>query len=331
MKQTFTSFLLAVTFACQVYGQSASARKPAAKAIPRTPDGHPDLQGNWLNNSATPFERPKELEGRPLISDKEVVDLNERARRIFGNPKSDAASADGFFMAAWRNLEVYKSGGATDSAERVTELVIDNRTSLITDPPDGKVPALTAAGQRRRAAYGRSRAGNGNPSGPEDIAPGDRCITYGVPRVNGVYSSGLHGYYQIVQTRDEVVFFAENIHEVRTIALNGRPHLPASVRSWSGDSTGHWEGDTLVVDTTNLISTLSSLGISDRFHLTERFTRVAADEIRYEMTFDDPETWTKPWTAMIRLMATPDRLYETACHEGNDRIMETILVGDRGK
>jgi hypothetical protein len=319
---TFTISFLALTLTSMVWGQSA-------KAIPRTPDGHPDLQGNWLNNAATPFERPKEVEGRVSLTDQEVAELNARAKKIFSDPKSDAASADGYFMAAYRNLSVYKSGGATDSAERVTDLVIDNRTSLITDPPDGKVPPFTEAGLRRRAAYGRSRAGNGNPSGPEDVAPGDRCITYGVPRINGVYASGLHGYYQIVQTRDDVVFFAENIHEVRTIALNGRSHPPASVRSWSGDSVGRWEGDTLVVDTTNFISKLNSLGISDRFHLIERFTRVAPDEIHYEMTFDDPETWTKPWTAMIRLKQTADRLFETACHEGNDRIMQTILTGDR--
>ena len=326
-----TSFLI-VALALMVNGQTAPSRKPAStKAIPRTADGHPDLQGNWLNQSATPFERPKELAGHPLLTDAEVVELNARAKKIFSNPKSDAASADGVFMAAYSNLEVYKSGGATDSAERVTEMVIDNRTALITDPPDGRVPALTPGGLRRRAAYGKSRAGNGDPSGPEDIAPGDRCITYGVPRINGVYSSGLHGYYQIVQTRDNVVFFAENIHEVRDFSLNGPPHPPASVKSWSGDSTAKWEGDTLVVDTTNFISKLNTLGISDNFRLTERFTRVSADEIHYEMRFEDPETWVKPWTAMIRLTRTDDRLFETACHEGNERIMETILVGDRKK
>ncbi len=224
---------------------------------------------------------------------------------------------------------MYKSGGATDSSERVTEPVIDNRTALITDPPDGKMPAYTEAGQRRRAAYGRSRSGSGHPNGPEEVAPGDRCITFSVPRVNGVYSAGLHGYYQIVQTPDCVVFFAENIHETRIISLQGRPQPAEAVRSWSGDSRGRWEGNTLAVDTTNFEPQLHALGISKNFHLIERFTRITPDEIRYEMTFDDPDTCTRPWTAMIRLKHTDDRLYEFACHEGNERIMQTILTDGR--
>ena len=330
MKFTFTTSLIAVAISFMIYGEPAPARKSAgAKTIPRTPDGHPDLQGNWLNNSATPFERPKQLQGRQSLTDEEVAELNRRAQKIFApDSGSDAAAPDAYFMAAYGNLKQYKSGGATDSAERVTDLIIDNRTSLITDPPDGKMPAYTEAGQRRRAAYGRSRSGNGNPRGPDEVAPGDRCITYSVPRVNGVYSAGLHGYYQIVQTRDQFVLFSENIHEYRIISLNGRPHVAASVRSWSGDSIGHWEGDTLVVDTTNFKAQLHPLAVSENFHLIERLTLVAPDEIHYEVTFDDPDTWVRPWTAVIRLRHTEDRLFETACHEGNEIIMQTILSGN---
>jgi hypothetical protein len=330
-RPAFTSSLLAAALAFAVYGQTASVRKPAAaKAIPRTPDGHPDLQGNWLNRSATPFERPKELAGRVSLTDEEVAELNRRAKKIFsGGGGSDAAGPEEYFMAAYRNVEQFKSGGATDSSERVAELVIDNRTSLIIDPADGRMPAYTEAGRQRRAAWGVARSGRGNPSGPKEVAPGDRCITFGVPRVNGVYSAGLHGYYQIVQTRDHVVLFSENIHEPRIIPTDGRPHLPAQVRSWSGDSRGRWENDTLVVDTTNFKAELNSFGVSENFHLIERFTRVSPDEIRYEMTFDDPDTWTKPWTAMIRLNRTEERLYEFACHEGNELIMQTILTGSR--
>lgn len=308
----------------------AAQLRPAdsAKAIPRTPDGHPDLQGIWLNNYATPFERPKELAGRDRLTDEEVAELNRRAKKIFENGTSDAAGPDAFFMTAYRNLPQYKSGGATDSAERVVELVIDNRTSLITDPPDGKMPALTEAGQKRRAAYGRARAGQITPSGPKEVAPGDRCITFGVPRLTGVYSAGLHGYYQIVQARDQVLLFSENIHETRIIPVNGSPHIPSNIHTWSGDSRGHWEKDTLVVDTTNFNGELNSFGCSANFHLVERFTRVSPDEIRYEMTLDDPDTWTRPWSAMIRLRRTDEKLYEFACHEGNARIMQTILTGD---
>jgi len=327
LRSTLTASLIAAVVSLTAYGQTAAApRKGTAKAIPRTRDGHPDLQGNWLNNSATPFERPKELEGREYLTDEEVTELNRRAERIFAaDSGSDAAAPDGYFMAAYRNVKVYKSGGATDSAERVTDLVIDNRTSIITDPPDGRMPEYTDAGQRRRAAYGRSRSGSGHPRGPEEVAPGDRCITYSVPRVNGVYSAGLHGYYQIVQTREQVILFSENVHEYRIVWLDGRSHPPASVTSWSGDSIGHWDGDTLVVDTTNFKPQLHPLGVSEKFHLIERFTLVSPGEIHYEMTFDDPDTWVKPWTAMIRLKHTDDRLFECACHEGNDAIMKTIL------
>jgi hypothetical protein len=327
-KPTFTTSLLAVLLAFTVHAQPASPQKPeAATAIPRTSDGHPSLQGIWLNNSATPLERPKELQGRELLTDDEVAELNRRAKKIFGSGVSDAAAPEEFFLAALSNVEQYKSAGATDSSERVTELAIDNRTSLIIDPPDGKMPAYTEAGQRRRAAYRVARSGRGNPSGPKEVAPGDRCITFGVPRLSGVYSAGLHGYYQIVQTRDHVLLFSENIHEFRIIPLDGKMHLPEHIRSWSGDSRGQWENNSLVVDTTNFALQLNSLGASENFHLIERFTRVAPNEIRYEMTFDDPNTWTKPWTAMIRLKQTDERLYEYACHEGNDLIMQTILSG----
>ncbi len=328
----FTTSSLAAALAFTVHAQVATARKPeVAKTIPRTPDGHPDLQGVWMNNMGTPFERPKELEGRALLTDEEVTELNRRAKRIFSSGDSDAASADEYFLSAWRNIQQYKSGGATDSSERVLPLIIDNRTSLITDPPNGKVPAYTEAGQKRRAAYGRARSGRGNPSGPKEVAPGDRCITFGVPRVNGVYSAGLYGYYQIVQTKDQVLLFLEAIHDTRIIPTDGRPHVPGDIRMWSGDSRGHWEGDTLVVDTTNFNSELNSFGCSQNFHLIERFTRVSPDELQYEMTFDDPDTWVRPWTAMIRLMRSDENLHEFACHEGNDLIMQTILSGDRAK
>ena len=327
----FTISFFATALACSVYGQAKPAAKPAAsKALPRATDGHPDLQGIWLNNAATPFERPKEVEGRATLTDAEVVELNKRATAIFSNPKSDAATAEGIFMSAWNNIKVYKSGGATDSAERVTEMYIDNRTSLVVDPPDGRLPAYTEAGAKRRAAYGRSRSGGGAVmSGPEDVAPSDRCITFGVPRVQGVYAAGLHGYYQIIQTKNEVLLFAENIHEVRVIYLDGTPHLPENVRSWAGDTRGHWEGDTLVADTTNFKAQLHPMGMSEKAHMTEKFTRVAADEIRYEVTMDDPDTWVKPWTVSVRLKARDEHLYEFACHEGNDRIMRTIILGDR--
>lgn len=327
---TLPALFLAAALAFTAHGQTASAQKAyAAGVIPRTSDGHPDLGGVWMNDTATPLERPKELEGRALLTDDEVAELNRRAKKIFSSGASDAAGPDAFFLAALRNVELYKSGGATDSSERVLQFKIDNRTSLITDPPDGKVPPYTEAGDRRRAAYRVARSGRGNPSGPKEVALGDRCITFGVPRVSGEYSAGLYGFFQMVQTPDQVLFLAEAIHEWRIIPTDGRPHLPADIRSWEGDSRGHWENDTLVVDSTNFRAELNSYGYSENLHLIERFTRVSPDELQYQATFDDPSTWTKPWTAMVRLKRSDAHLYEFACHEGNEEIMKTILSGTR--
>jgi len=339
----FATSSLAAALAFTVHAQVAPSRKPeVAKTIPRTPDGHPDLQGVWMNNMGTPFERPKELEGRALLTDQEVTELNRRAKRIFSSGDSDAASADEYFLSAWRNIQQYKSGGATDSSERVLPLIIDNRTSLITDPPNGKLPAYTEAGQKRRAAYGRARSGRGNPSGPKEVAPGDRCITFGVPRVNGVYSAGLYGYYQIVQTKDQVLFFSEAIHDTRIIPTDGRPHVPGDIRMWSGDSRGHWEGNTLVVDTANFnnkgwIATSAATGRvkgimqTEATHVVERFRRTDAGTLSYEVTIEDPNMYTRPWKVAIPFWRDDSyRMYEYACHEGNEA-PELVLRGGRAR
>jgi hypothetical protein len=320
--------LLGIFLAVTVCAPFSAAQKFATpKSVARAPDGHPDLQGVWMNMIATPFERPKELAGHPTLTDAEVVEMNRRAKKIFANPVSDAASSDEYFMSAWRNVDKYISQGATDSAERVAELVIDNRTSLITDPPDGHVPALTDAGRARRAAYGAARGGRSKPVDATQVAPGDRCITFTVPRLNGVYAAGLYGYYQILQTKDYVVLFSESIHDARIIPLDGKPLPPENVRAWSGYSRGHWEKDTLVVETANFLDQLNQFGYSPNLRLTEKFTRVAPDEIDYEMTFNDPDTWVRPWSAMVRLKSSDEQLHEFACHEGNEAIMKTILSG----
>jgi hypothetical protein len=204
----------------------------------------------------------------------------------------------------------------------------DNRTSLIVDPPDGKLPALTPQAQQRRAAAaarGRAR------TGPEDLDNNTRCITPGVPRMGpGGSGDPLYGYYQILQSPGHVVLLMETFHDARIIPLDGRPHLPQSIPQWSGDSRGRWDGNTLIVDTTNFSSKSDFLGSADKLHLVERFTRVAPDTINYEATLDDPTTWTKPWTAVIRLKQMQASIYEYACHEGN-RPMIGILAGARAE
>src|SRR5262245_15778106 len=202
----------------------------------------------------------------------------------------------------------------------------DNRTSLIVDPADGRIPPLTPEAQQRRAALAaKERA----PAGPEDLNNNTRCITPGVPRIGGVGADPQYGYYQIAQGPGHVVILMETFHDARIIPLDGRPHLPQSIRLWSGDSRGRWEGATLVVDTTNFAPTSNFLGSSSRLHLVERFTRVAPDTIDYEVTADDATTWTKPWTALVHLKQMTVKIYEYACHEGNAHSMQAILAGAR--
>ena len=310
--------IAAVVSLAPAASQTAKAKKaPAAKTWtpPLTPDGKPDLQGVWLSNSATPLERPKILEGRQSLTDVEVAELKKRAEKLFKDGNSDFAAGDNAFLAAYANVDQYKNPNiSVGSSIEMVEREFDNRTSLIVDPPDGKIPPLTPQGRQRQVvAETKQRL----PTGPEDLGNALRCITFGVPRVGGNFGAGPYSYYQILQNREYVVFLPEIIHDARIIPLDGRPHLPPRIRQVNGDSRGRWEGKTLVVDTTNFSPQSYFMGAGENLHLTERFTRVAPDTIKYEITLDDPTTWTKPWTAVIRLKQTPDKIYEFACHEGN--------------
>ena len=298
---------------------------------PRTSDGQPDLQGIWLNNDATPLERPKALEGKRFLTGEEVAALKKNAARLFGGDvDSDAAGGDNFFLAALANPEVYKNRNATGSGVGA-DREIDNRTSLIVDPLDGKIPLMTPAGRERRLAADHAAFAVPRPSppaGPEDLSNFIRCITYGTPRLGGAAAS-YHNYYQIVQTPGYVMFLSEAMHDARIIPLDGRPHLPQNIRPWLGDSRGRWEGSTLIVETTNYSPKTSLLGSAENLNVVERFTRTALDLISYEITLTDPTTWATPWTAVVRLKRTDDKIYEDACHEGNERVMTNILAGAR--
>src|SRR5688572_26372847 len=311
----------------------SAAAQVKAWTPPLTPDGRPDLQGVWLNQSATPLERPKELAGRQFLTDEEVAEFKRRAARLFDTKTdSDFPGADNFFHALLANPERFENPNATGSATVMIERTIDNRTSLIVDPADGKIPPMTAEGQRRFASTPPPNAAGGKPvAGPEELSNAMRCITYGTPRlgVQNINAAGPMGYYQILQTPGYVTLTLEAIHETRIIPLDGRPHLPAGLRQWSGDSRGRWEGNTLVVDTTNFSPQSNFMGAAENLHVIERFTRVAADMLQYEITVDDSTTWTKPWTVMIRLKRTQDAIYEYACHEGNLVTMEGILGASR--
>jgi hypothetical protein len=304
-----------------------SGQSPLSWKAPRTPDGQPDLQGVWLSKSATPLERPKALEGRALLTDAEVAQLQARASRLFKDGNSDFAAGDAVFLAAFGTGDRFKSPTSTHNSEDMIEREFDRHTSLIVNPSDGRIPASTAdAVRRREAAAAAARREH-----VEDFDNALRCIAYGVPRLGGRYGAGDYGYYQIVQTPGYVLLFMETGHEARIIPLNGRPHAADGLRFWSGDSRGRWEGETLVVETTNFSPKSNFMGSAAGLRLIERFTRVAPDAIRYEMTMSDPATWAQPWTAEMPLKQSNQRLYEWACHEGNYHIMTGMLSAARSQ
>jgi len=320
--------LLALTLApALTSGQTAAPKGTTTPwTVPRTLDGKPDLQGVWLVHTATPLERPKALADKPRLTDEEVAEFKRRAARLFGTENSDFAVGDGVFQAVIANPERYTNPNSTHGATDMVDLEFDNRTSLVVDPPDGRIPPVTPDGRSRQAA---TNAAFRRPSGPADVGNALRCLSWGVPRLGGRYGSGDMSYYQIFQGPGFVVLFMETGHEARIIPTDGGPHLPSRVRQWNGDSRGHWEGDTLVVDTTNFSANSYFMGSTEQLHVMERFTRTAPDTITYEMTIEDPTTWVRPWTAMMPMRSRQETLYEFACHEGNYHIMSGMLVGSQ--
>jgi len=295
---------------------TASGQAPSRRAPLRTPWGDPDLQGLWTNATITPFERPGNL-SKPVLSEDEAAEYEKQT-----NAARDADNR----------------GGGTDADlgraynqfwyDRGTRVVGTRRTSLVTDPPDGRVPALTAAGQQR--ADERAAARKRSPAdGPEDRSLAERCIlwpTAGPPMIPGGYNNN----YQILQAPGYVVILVEMIHDVRIIPLDGRPHVPQGVRQWMGDSRGRWDGNTLVVTTTNFTDKTNFRGASPDMRLVERFTRVDADTMDYQFTVDDANSFTKTWTAAIPMTKTEGPIFEYACHEGNYG-MTNLLSGARAQ
>ena len=327
---------LAVSVTLIAFGLAAPAGA-AAQGAPdpwtpsRTADGQPDLQGIWASDSATPLERPAELADKTTLTDEEVATLRVRAATLFGDDAGDAAFGESVFRAALDDATEHKSGdGVTATAPEGTGnynhfwLIgrwFDNRTSLIVDPPDGRLPPMTHEAERRRdAASARPRPRY--PAGPEDLGAGLRCSGGRVPMTGRGYNSN----YQIVQTSGYVAILMEMMHETRIIPLDGRPHVPSQLRGNLGDSRGRWDGDTLVVETTNLKRATNFSGASSDLRLVERFTRTEPDTLQYEFTMHDPTTWTTPWTAQIFMRPAPGtgQIYEFACHEGNYAIANTL-------
>jgi hypothetical protein len=312
-------------------GRSDKAKNQAAAerwVAPRTPDGHPDLQGVWISISATPLERPKGLENKPLLTDEEVAELKKRAARIFKTGNSDFAAGDNVFLAAFNNVDQFKSPTATHGAEEMIEREFDNRTSLVVDPPDGRIPSMTPNALQRQDAIARATQ---LPARAEDLNNAQRCISWSMPRLGGRYGAGDLAYYQIFQNAGYVVIYLEIGHEARIIPLDGRPRLSQGVRQWNGDSRGRWDGDTLVVDTTNFSSKSNFMTAAEGLHVVERFTRTAPDRIKYEIRVEDPATWTRPWSAEMPLKQSREALFEYACHEGNFEMVSGMLSAARVK
>jgi len=317
----------AATLAAQAHPPASSASsRPRTWVLARTPDGHPDFQGVWANNTVTPLQRPKQWEGKKLLTDAEVADLQKFAAQIVEND-GDAQFGDGFILAVLNrvaNPASYDPGtGNYNQFWLVDRDWHDRRTSLITDPPDGRIPPMTPEAQQRRAAEIEHRKVHAFED-PEVFPAGERCVNFGVPRLQAGYNS----YVQIVQAPGYVTVMSEMAHDARIIPLDGRPHLDSRVRAWNGDARGHWTGDTLVIETTNFSPMSDFMGSHENLRLTEKLTRAGPDVLNYEVTVDDPTTWTAPWTAMIPLKLKDELIYEYACHEGNEAIPD-MLRGHR--
>ncbi len=285
------------------------------KKLPRTPDGHPDLQGIWDYRSATPLERPRQFADKEFMTADEVAAYEQRAlEREDGRPPDDPRTEQSVHPAWWLDY------GKT--------VVKTRRTSLIVDPPDGRIPAQTAEGQARAAARRAAAQAHGPADSYENRGLFERCLTRGVPEglLPGPYNNNL----QIYQTPGYVVLLTEMIHEARVIPMDGRPHDSPAVRRWMGDARGRWEGDTLVIDTINFTDKTNFRGAGANLHLVERFTRIDADTLEYRFTVDDPTTWTRPWTVAYPMAKTEGPIFEYACHEGNYGLAD-ILSGARAE
>ena len=304
----------------------------------RTPWGDPDLQAIWNNFTITPLERPAHLGDQEFLSAEEAAALEQRA--IDSVARQNAPSAV--------RTELLPAGGDVGAynsfwTEQGTRVVPTRRTSLIVDPPNGRLPPLTpealtriTSPENRRLADVRN--GRVPANGPEELGLSERCLWYrGIPS----FPTGYNNNYQILQNADFVVMLQEHIHDVRVIPLDGRPHLAPAIRQYAGSSRGHWEGDTLVVETTNLQGafirrwnrpehSLARGDLSDAVRVVERFRRIDADTLDYEFTVDDPGTWTQPWSGALPMARTEGPMFEFACHEGNYGLLN-ILAGSRAE
>jgi hypothetical protein len=321
-RRTLTCIL---TFSLTIGVAAQSGKSPSTWAVPRMPDGHPDFQGVWANNGMTPLERPAQFGLRTTMTDAELADLKKRAQKM--QDGGDAFFADELFTAAIEGKTKFNSSdtqvGNYDQTW-LSDRVWDNRTSLIIDPPDGRIPPLTPDATERARAQAAAQKARGPADRAQDLPLGTRCVSYGTPNIRAGYQS----YFEITQGPGVMALRSEMIHDVRIFSTDSGPHIASTIRQYHGDSRARWDGDTLVVDTTNYVANATRVGASDKVRTTEKFRRVANDTLEYYVTFDDPAVWSRPWTLMIPLKMTGERMFEYACHEGNYGL-PAILRGAR--
>lgn len=322
---TMANIVAAIILTSVSLGAQAPRQQEDAVTL-YTPWGTPDLQGVWDFRTLTPMERPDELADKEVWTAEEAAEF-EAAQLADIAARDDEVPEDivGNYNQFW--------------FDRGTTVIETNRTSLVVDPADGKIPPLTAHAEQRQAAIAEARRGVGGdeptPGGwLQDLGPGGlrvRCVlgfNSGPPMVPSAYNNNV----QLLQTPTHVVIFNEMNHNARIVPLDGRPRLESDLRQWVGDSRGRWEGDTLVVETTNFLRETAVFGgqTTSGLYLVERFTRVDSDTLLYEVTLDDPSVWTRPWTYAVPMVKSDQPIYEYACYEGN-YAMEVILTGARAK
>jgi hypothetical protein len=307
-------------------GTPAAAAKPAQAAqaapaakkwtLPRTPEGVPDLQGYWTNNSYTPLERPDSV-------NKELYTLEElRAVEKKNAEREEEQTTPGTIADVHYDFTQF---GLDRSQTRIADNL---RTSVITNPENGKLPPVTEEGKKRAADRAEARRKQGAQYDQvQNIPIGSRCVYMNgaPPMMPPAYNPA----YQIIQSPGYVTILTEMLHETRVVPTDGRPHAPANVRSWLGDSKGHWEGDTLVIETTNFNDKMAFRGASENMKVTERFTRTSDDAIHYEFTVDDPSTWERAWKGEMPFVKINGPIFEHACTEGNYGILNTLAGARR--
>jgi len=311
--------VIAIPLSASAQSSSPSRSAAGSSAVPRTPWGDPDLQGGWTSQGelGVPFERPKEFGTRQELTDEEFAKSSDRLRseRERDNAEFDLETAD------------RSNAGAVGSASSPPPHWLERgnpsrRTSMVIDPPDGRVPEITADARARIQRQVRGSFGNGPWNGPKDFTLYDRCITRGVP--GSMFPAVYNANTRIVQGPGFVAITYEMIHETRIIPVDGRDHIGSTIRQYHGDSRGRWEGDTLVVDARNFSDATNYRGSGKDLHLVERFTRVGANDLRYEVTVEDATTFAKPWTAALNLKTQPEEMFEYACHEGNHAMFNML-------